>query len=301
MSRTLPSVNWFELEVLSSISQEAKYGQQILNELTVLLSESVSSGRLYPVLQKLEKHGYVKKSEQERGRFFYSLTEQGLEEISTATHWSLRSLLNALTGKLVQDVSLRLQEHIRKDLPELGKRKAKQRKLAFIKIPPPQVFKGKQYRQLEYFCAGFPGLDVYSIWISDSREAKLPPGSGEENEELVIMDMAGSFQDIPLKDSYVDLLFLSDSYIHAPNREAHLQEVLRILKPGGRLYFTVIAKYDSYILESLVDIIHTAEGSGFQPNKGMEEEEVHRLLGAHLQDVKLERIKELILASGTKP
>ena len=79
-----------------------------------------------------------------------------------------------------------------------------------------------------------------------------------------------------------------------------MEEVTRILKPVGKLYFTVIAKYDSYIFESLADIIHASEGSQLRPRTGMKEEEVRVFLERYLVDVKIERIKELLLASGRK-
>lgn len=301
MSRTLPTVNWFELEVLTSVSEKPKYGQQLLKELSILLSEQVSSGRLYPVLQKLEKHDYVAKSEQERGRFFYSLTRKGEEEIARATQWSLRSLMEALTKKFIIDVSLKLQQHLESDVEE-GKTEGREiRKIATIKIPPPEVFRQMRYHPMERFIEDIPDIELFSIFINTGKSFErfmnnLPESDSSPN----ITDMVGEFDDLLLKDEYVDIVFLSDSCLLAPDKERHMEEVTRILKVGGKLYFTVIAKYDSYIFESLADIIHASEGSQLRPRTGMKEEEVRVFLERHLVDVKIERIKELFLASGKK-
>jgi len=301
MSRTLPTVNWFELEVLTSISKHPKYGQQLLKELSAQLSEQISSGRLYPVLQKLEKHGYVVKSEQERGRFFYTLTGKGKEEMSKATQWSLRSLMEALTRKLIEDVSLRIQEHLESDIKAKEKMGKKIKRIATIKIPPPEVFRPMRYHPVELFIKGIPHIELFSIFINTGAPFDRFMNNLTESDSLPnITDMVGEFDDLPLKDEYVDIVFLSDSYQQSPDKERHMKEVTRILRPGGKLYFTVMARYDSYILESLGDIVYASEGGQLRPRAGMDAKEVHGLLGTYLQDVRIEPIKELYLASGRK-
>jgi SAM-dependent methyltransferase len=48
----------------------------------------------------------------------------------------------------------------------------------------------------------------------------------------------GSFEDIPERDASVDLVWSQDAFLHSGKRRKVLQEVARILKPGGELIFT---------------------------------------------------------------
>ncbi len=47
-----------------------------------------------------------------------------------------------------------------------------------------------------------------------------------------------SFEEVPLEDSSVDFVWSQDSILHAGNRRRVLEEVDRILKPGGEFIFT---------------------------------------------------------------
>ncbi len=302
MSRSLPTVNWFELEVLSSIAEEEKYGQQLLKELSAELSEKVSSGRLYPVLQKLEKNEYIEKSEQEKGRFFYTLTRKGKMEIDRANQWSLRSVMDALVGKLVTELSEHITGKLEQDLGSENRQGKQIFRIASVKFPPSEVFKAKRFNLVERYILDQPGVELYNIRIDrgDGREHRSPSFlKGDPLQDLT--EMNGEFGDFPLKDAYVDIVLLGDTYLQAPDRDAHMQEILRILKPGGKLYFTVVAKYNSYIMESLTELIQASAGGQFRPSKGMDESEVRAFLGSCLGDVRLEQVKELFISTGRKP
>ena len=59
----LPDLNWFEFEVLSQLMGKQMYGNEILALLNQKFGEgSISSGKLYPVLQKLERKGFIERS-----------------------------------------------------------------------------------------------------------------------------------------------------------------------------------------------------------------------------------------------
>ena len=53
----LPDLNWFDFEVLSHLLGENRYGHELLVLLNKKFGEdAVSSGKLYPALQKLERN-----------------------------------------------------------------------------------------------------------------------------------------------------------------------------------------------------------------------------------------------------
>lgn len=48
----------------------------------------------------------------------------------------------------------------------------------------------------------------------------------------------GSYEDIPVPDASMDLVWSQDAFLHSSRRERILDEILRVLKPGGELVFT---------------------------------------------------------------
>jgi len=66
-----------------------------------------------------------------------------------------------------------------------------------------------------------------------NREMSSAAGLGEQ---INVID--GSFEDIPLYDGSVDVVWSQDAILHSGRRERVLEEVVRVLKPGGRFIFT---------------------------------------------------------------
>ncbi len=48
----------------------------------------------------------------------------------------------------------------------------------------------------------------------------------------------GSFDDLPFEANSFDAVWSQDAILHAPDRKAVLDEVARVLKPGGQFIFT---------------------------------------------------------------
>jgi sarcosine/dimethylglycine N-methyltransferase len=68
-----------------------------------------------------------------------------------------------------------------------------------------------------------------------------------------------SFEKAPLADSDFDHVWSQDSLLHAGNREAVLDEVDRILKPGGSFIFTDPMQADNCpegVLQPVLDRLH---------------------------------------------
>lgn len=74
--------------VLAILSEGESYGYAILKRVSELSGRELqwTDGMLYPLLHRLERHGYVKatwgRSETGRRRKYYRLTEQGLDELA---------------------------------------------------------------------------------------------------------------------------------------------------------------------------------------------------------------------------
>ncbi len=74
-----------------------------------------------------------------------------------------------------------------------------------------------------------------------------------------------SFERVPLPDASFDLVWSQDSFLHAGNRDVVMDEVDRLLKPGGSFVFTdpmQADEHDPAALQPILDRLHlTSLGS----------------------------------------
>ncbi|WP_246102886.1 methyltransferase domain-containing protein [Streptomyces piniterrae] len=70
----------------------------------------------------------------------------------------------------------------------------------------------------------------------------------------------GSFEDIPYPDDRVDVIWSQDAFLHSGNRVQVLEEIARVLRPGGHLIFTdpmaVADGGSTDVLQPILDRIH---------------------------------------------
>ena len=71
--------------------------------------------------------------------------------------------------------------------------------------------------------------------VENERNARLTKEQGLEN---LITVATGTFEDVPVEDSSVDVVWSQDAFLHSGDRDAVLDEVVRVLKPGGQVVFT---------------------------------------------------------------
>ena len=77
----------------------------------------------------------------------------------------------------------------------------------------------------------------------------------------------GSFDALPFDDACFDIVWSQDAILHAPDREAVLDEVARVLRPGGRFIFTdpmqADGLSDTSALQPIYDRIHLQNLASF--------------------------------------
>ena len=83
------------------------------------------------------------------------------------------------------------------------------------------------------------GYDVTGVEPSSEMRAKAQ----EANPGVPVLD--GRIHDIPLQGESFDLVLAVEvlRYLHPLDIQRSYQEMLRILKPGGRLFFTMVNRY----------------------------------------------------------
>lgn len=159
--------------------------------------------------------------------------------------------------------------------------------------------------------AGEHGADVTCINIAvveNARNRELTASAGLEGKVSII---DGSFDDMPFEDGSFDYAWSQDAILHAPDRDAVLDEVARVLQPGGEFIFTDPMQADDLTdtasLQPIYDRIHLPDLASFAyydealTARGFEKIDVERLthqLGRHYDRVREElgaRRKELSL------
>lgn len=85
--------------------------------------------------------------------------------------------------------------------------------------------------------------------------------------DLMINVVDGSFEDIPLPDETVDIVWSQDALLHSGNRMKVLEETYRVLAPGGQFIFTDPMKQEHCpqdVLQPILDRIHLDSVGSFE-------------------------------------
>lgn len=127
--------------------------------------------------------------------------------------------------------------------------------------------------------AKMTGVYVSCVNISEKENERNKKMNKEQGLDHLIEVHDGSFEDIPHGNEQFEFAWSQDAILHSGNREKVLQEVYRVLKPGGEFVFTDPMQADDAKKEDLqpvLDRIHletmgsfsfytkTAEKIGFE-------------------------------------
>ncbi len=296
----VPDIGWFELEILYLLQEKVRYG----NEIRILLNEhmgqdSVTTGKLYPVLKKMDKAGYIrqlkqkkskkeiKDEEKEKGGFltrgvdrrYYEITEEGAGQIDNALKFTTSMLYNREVGVLYMKLADRLREIIDHQGDDLN-----------IGMTIPNTIRGYER-----------GLDLLPV-DGDHRFILFPIRSGREGDvqfdlsqrELDIRSFLSKYDDLPLKGDYLDIAISTIHISEAPNARRYLSELLRTVKSGGLLIIIGYIDKDSSLMER---ILHYQLGIGYV---GEDMEKILGKLKGQVTDIRTRRYKELFMIYGYK-
>lgn len=100
--------------------------------------------------------------------------------------------------------------------------------------------------------------------VENSRNRAMNKDAGLAGK-IDVVD--GSFDDLPFEAGSFDAVWSQDAILHAPDRKAVLDEVARVLKPGGQFIFTDPMQADDLkdtsALQPIYDRIHLANLASF--------------------------------------
>jgi sarcosine/dimethylglycine N-methyltransferase len=103
------------------------------------------------------------------------------------------------------------------------------------------------------------GCHVSCVNLSEAQNARNRELSRDAGLSGLIEVHDASFEDIPCPDEDFDVVWSQDSFLHSGKRERVLEEVDRVLRPGGEIVFTDPMQADDCpagVLEPVLQRIH---------------------------------------------
>ena len=103
------------------------------------------------------------------------------------------------------------------------------------------------------------GCHVTALNLSETENARNRAITREQGLQDHIEVIDGSFEHIPAVDGSFDIAWSQDAILHSGHRQQVIDEVARVLKPGGELIFTDPMQSDDCpdgVLQPVLDRIH---------------------------------------------
>jgi sarcosine/dimethylglycine N-methyltransferase len=103
------------------------------------------------------------------------------------------------------------------------------------------------------------GCQVTALNLSTVQNERDRQMNKEQGLDHLVEVVDGSFEEVPHDDMSFDFIWSQDAILHSGDREKVMDEVTRLLKPGGQFVFTDPMASDSCpdgVLQPILDRIH---------------------------------------------
>ncbi|MFX0071658.1 MAG: helix-turn-helix transcriptional regulator [Candidatus Hermodarchaeota archaeon] len=278
------NLGWFELQLLMLISQKERYGYELLNEIRNCGRFTYSTGSLYPTLKRLEKKGYVKTRIQEKedtsDRVYYSTTTEGIMMLKNIMQYILTIIdrntwdeIKELRELVILKAEIKNGDVVIDFSDAIGE-------LFVIEISEKVGSSGKVY-----LIADNEGQKKWfeSFFLS----------SKIENVRIVIGQIPYDKIISSSVDSVVQLIGLH----HFEDPIKIINEMKRIVKPGGKIVISDMKKIDHVIFNSMCNLFHPKN-----QRLGTSMQELNEYLNKlNLENIEIYEWHGMILGVGTKP
>jgi sarcosine/dimethylglycine N-methyltransferase len=160
-----------------------------------------------------------------------------------------------------EDIHVGLYEHAGQDIATASERTVATMadKLVSLSADSKILDVGAGYGGAARWLARRHGCHVTCLNLSEAQNQRNRDLSAEQGlaERIDVID--GSFEDIPAPDGSFDIAWSQDAILHSGQRARVLDEVDRVLKPGGQFIFTDPMQADGCpagVLTPVLDRIH---------------------------------------------
>jgi sarcosine/dimethylglycine N-methyltransferase len=97
---------------------------------------------------------------------------------------------------------------------------------------------GAGYGGSARYLAKNAGCKVTCLNISEVQNQRNRELNKEQGLEGLVQVYHGSFEAIPMPTASVDIIWSQDSFLHSSRKEVVMDEIARVLSPGGEIIFT---------------------------------------------------------------
>ena len=99
------------------------------------------------------------------------------------------------------------------------------------------------------------GAKVVCLNLSDVENDRNRRLTAEQGLDQLVSVRTGSYEEVPLPDASVDVVWSQDAFLHSGDRDTVLDEAVRVLRPGGQIVFTDPMAVDGVDPSSLTPIL----------------------------------------------
>ncbi len=82
------------------------------------------------------------------------------------------------------------------------------------------------------------GCEVVALNLSEAENERDRQKNKEQGLDHLVTVVDGNFENLPYENESFDIVWCQDSFLHSADRGKVIEEVTRVLKPGGEFIFT---------------------------------------------------------------
>ncbi len=215
-------------------------------------------------------------------RVYFTITESGREALVT----SERYMSSWLFESMLQRSSEKIPKIIERILSPLGPNAT-----VGVAVDPSKLGIARALELLPEV----DGIKYALLLISNKDDLEPMPHIDTGDKDMA--SFPSNDDDIPLRDGYLDAVVSIYPLTRAKRERTYVREIIRVVRPGGKVVVVDFSKLDSYILE---DIFSSQMGWTEKDLKGHDSRGIKEILTGYLQKVEVKRFKEQYIAWGRK-
>jgi sarcosine/dimethylglycine N-methyltransferase len=138
-----------------------------------------------------------------------------------------------------EDIHIGLYDDPADDIARASRRTV-ERMAGWVRLSPDTkvLDVGAGYGGAARFLAKTYGCRVTCLNLSELENERNRMLNREQGLDHLVDVVDGSFEDLPFEDNAFDVVWSQDAFLHSGDRSRVIEEVVRVLRPGGELIFT---------------------------------------------------------------